>query len=80
MHEVVQASDRGRQWCTSTSTTFAVSHGRAILAGNRNATAIGGEPAPVEGHLADERVRALIDFDQPVAVLLVAPCCTSSPT
>ncbi|GAA3454237.1 SAM-dependent methyltransferase [Dactylosporangium matsuzakiense] len=72
VHEVVQAIDPAATVVYVDVDDVAVSHGRAILAGNRNATAIGGDLRRVEGILADERVRALIDFDQPVAVLLVA--------
>jgi hypothetical protein len=51
---------------------LAVVHGRALLAVDRNTRYIHGdlrEPAKI---LDDPQVRALIDFDEPVAVLVVA--------
>jgi SAM-dependent methyltransferase len=50
----------------------AVSHGQAILAGHPLATAVRGDLRRPASILADDRVRALIDFSEPVAVLLVA--------
>ena len=50
----------------------AVAHSRHILTGNPNATAIQGDLRNVETILADPAVRALLDFDQPMAVLMMA--------
>ncbi|MFI5907875.1 SAM-dependent methyltransferase [Dactylosporangium sp. NPDC051541] len=72
VHEVVQAIDPAATVVYVDVDDVAVSHGQAILAENGNATAIGGDLRRPEGILADPRVRALIDFDQPVAILLVA--------
>ncbi|WP_433065408.1 SAM-dependent methyltransferase [Dactylosporangium sp. CS-033363] len=72
VHEVVQAIDPEARVVYVDIDDVAVSHGQAILAGNAHAAAIGGDlrtPARIIGH---ERVRALLDFEQPVAVLLVA--------
>ncbi|WP_426514258.1 SAM-dependent methyltransferase [Dactylosporangium sp. McL0621] len=72
VHEVVQAIDPQATVVYVDIDDVAVSHGQAILAGNARAAAIGGDlrhPARILGH---ERVRALIDLERPVAVLLVA--------
>ncbi|MER7280073.1 SAM-dependent methyltransferase [Dactylosporangium sp. NPDC000244] len=72
VHEVVQAIDPDARVVYVDVDDVAVSHGQAILAGNRYAAAIGGDLRHPAGILGHERVRALIDFDRPVAVLLVA--------
>src|SRR5262245_61809531 len=50
----------------------AVAHSQAILTGNDRATAIQADARHPETILAHRRVRELLDFDQPVAVMLVA--------
>jgi SAM-dependent methyltransferase len=50
----------------------AVAHSQAILAGNDRADAIQADARHPETILAHRRVRELLDFDQPVAVMLVA--------
>lgn len=50
----------------------AVAHSCHILTGNANADAIQGDLRDVEAILDDPAVRGLIDFDRPVAVLMMA--------
>jgi SAM-dependent methyltransferase len=50
----------------------AISHARALLAGNPYADAIRGDLRRPTEILADSRLRELLDLDQPVAVLLLA--------
>ncbi|WP_432824404.1 SAM-dependent methyltransferase [Dactylosporangium sp. CA-092794] len=72
VHEVAQAADPEATVVYVDIDDVAVSHGQAILAGNQHAAALHGDLRHPADILADERVRALIDFDRPVAVLLVA--------
>ncbi|WP_432968377.1 SAM-dependent methyltransferase [Dactylosporangium sp. CA-233914] len=72
VHEVVQAIDPQARVVYVDVDDVAVSHGQAILAGNPNAAALGGDLRLPAAILADERVRAQLDLDRPVAVLLVA--------
>jgi len=51
---------------------IAVAHSRAILGDDASTLVLQGDLRQPEVILADERVRALLDFDRPVAVLLVA--------
>jgi SAM-dependent methyltransferase len=50
----------------------AVAHAQALLDGVPGAVALRGDLRDPAALLADERLRAVIDFDQPVAVLLIA--------
>ena len=50
----------------------AVAHGQALLAANPLATAIAGDMRRADEILTDPRLAKLLDFDQPVAVLLIA--------
>jgi hypothetical protein len=72
VHEVAQAIAPQATVVYVDVDDVAVSHGQAILAGNEHAAAIGGDLRHPAAILADERVRALINFDRPIAVLLVA--------
>ena len=49
-----------------------IAHSRAILAGNASAAVIHGDVRDPEGVLGDPVTRALLDFSQPVGLLLVA--------
>jgi hypothetical protein len=72
VHEVAQAVHPDSKVVYVDLDPVAYAHSRAILADNPNATVVRGDlrrPAEV---LADPQVRAYIDFDQPVGVLLVS--------
>src|SRR5947209_5178584 len=51
---------------------IAVAHGQALLRDNPSATAIAGDLRRPEEILTDPRLTRLLDFSQPVAVLLIA--------
>jgi hypothetical protein len=71
VHEVAQGIDPAAKVAYVDLDPVAYSHSRAILAGNPLATAIRGDlrqPAEVFAH---PQIRALIDFDQPLGILLV---------
>lgn len=72
VHEVAQRAAPGARVMYVDIDPVAVAHSRAILAGNPQADVIQADlrrPADVLGH---PRLRALLDLDQPVALLLVA--------
>jgi hypothetical protein len=72
VHEIAQARNPAAQVVYVDIDPVAVAHSRNILAGNPNAVALRGdlrEPARV---LADPVLRGQLDFDRPVALLLVA--------
>ncbi|WP_030442382.1 SAM-dependent methyltransferase [Actinoplanes subtropicus] len=72
VHEVAQAAAPGSRVVYADHDPLAVVHGRALLAVDENTRYIHGdlrEPAKI---LDDPQVRGLIDFDRPVAVLVVA--------
>ncbi len=72
VHEVAQAAAPGATVVYADIDPVAVAHSRAILHGSPGAVAVQAdlrEPAPL---LASPEVRQLIDFSQPVGVLLVA--------
>ena len=50
----------------------AVEHSQLILAGHRNTTAVQADARQPRAILAHPQVRALLDFDQPVALLIIA--------
>jgi SAM-dependent methyltransferase len=72
VHEVAQAADPQARVVYADVDPVAIAHSKAILAGNDTAAIIDAdlrEPAKV---LAHEEVRRLIDFSQPVGLMLVA--------
>ncbi|MGH3951018.1 MAG: SAM-dependent methyltransferase, partial [Pseudonocardiaceae bacterium] len=72
VHEEAQQADPRCRVLYVDIDPVAVAHSEAILSGSENATAIEGDlRAPTE-LLADPLVREVIDFEQPVGVLLVA--------
>jgi SAM-dependent methyltransferase len=50
----------------------AVAHSRVILAGNNRVTAVQADVRDPERILSDQRLLAMLDFSQPIAVLMVA--------
>ena len=49
---------------------IAVAHGRALLKNDEHAVAVHGDLREPKAILADEQVRALLDFDRPIGLLL----------
>jgi SAM-dependent methyltransferase len=72
VHEVAQGAAPHSRVVYVDHDPLAVAHGQALLAINENTRYIQGDLREPPKILDEPQVRALIDFDQPVAVLLVA--------
>ena len=72
VHEVAQATNPDSRVVYADHDPIAVVHGQALLVVNENTEYIHGDLRQPEQILDDPEVRALIDFDQPVAILIVA--------
>jgi hypothetical protein len=72
VHEIVQLVVPDARVVYVDFDAVAVAHSRAILAGNRYVTAIRSDLCEAAAVLADPQVRRLLDFDKPIAVLLIA--------
>lgn len=71
-HEVARQADSAARVVYVDVDPVAVAHSRAILGDDPATTVVQADLRDPERILADESVRGLIDFDRPVAVLLVA--------
>ncbi|MFE3099485.1 SAM-dependent methyltransferase [Nocardia tengchongensis] len=72
VHEVAQAIDPECRVLYADIDPVAVAHARAILRGNDRAAAIEADLREPEALLAQARETGIIDFDQPVGILLIA--------
>jgi hypothetical protein len=72
VHEVAQAVSPDTRVVYVDHDPLAVAHGQALLATNEHVRYINGDLLHPETILGHPDVRELIDFDQPVAVLIVA--------
>jgi O-methyltransferase involved in polyketide biosynthesis len=72
VHEVAQRVDPGCRVVYVDNDPVAVVHAQALLAGGTGVTAIRGDLRRPEEILAHEEVRRLIDFTEPMAVMMVA--------
>jgi SAM-dependent methyltransferase len=72
VHDVAAAGNAGSRVAYVDWDPVAVAHSRAILAGNENTAVIHADLRDPFAVLNDPGLRALIDLDRPVAVLLVA--------
>jgi hypothetical protein len=72
VHEVAQQADPGARVAYADIDPVAVAHSKAILAGNDNATVVKGDLREPKAILAEPAIRQLIDFAQPVGLLLVS--------
>jgi hypothetical protein len=72
VHEVAQGIDPGATVVYVDIDPVAYAHSRAILSDNPHATVVRADLRQPAEVLADPQLRAHIDFDQPVALLLVA--------
>ncbi|WP_433666346.1 SAM-dependent methyltransferase [Nocardia sp. CA-136227] len=72
VHEVAQAIDPECRVLYADIDPVAVAHARAILKGNDRTAAIEADLREPEALLAQARGTGIIDFDQPVGVLLIA--------
>ena len=72
VHEIAQETAPDSRIAYVNYDPVVLAHARALLADDRDVIAIEGDLRSPEAILADAGVRQLIDFSQPVAVLLVA--------
>lgn len=72
VHEVAQQAAPGSRVVYVDTDPVVVAHSKAILAGNHDAAAVQGELREPGSVLGSDVVRDLIDFTQPVGLLLVA--------
>ncbi len=72
VHEVAQQAAPDARIVYADIDPVAIAHSRAILAGNRNAAVIGADLREPGKILAAEDTRRLIDFSQPVGLMLLA--------
>lgn len=72
VHEIAQSVDPTSRVAYVDIDPVAVGHSRAMLEGNERATAVLGDLRLPAAVLGDQQVGELLDFSQPVAVLLVA--------
>lgn len=72
VHEIAYPVDPGCRVAYVDIDPVAVTHARAILDGNQAATAVLGDLRDPQRILANPEVRRVLDFDRPVAVLLLA--------
>jgi hypothetical protein len=72
VHQVAQAATAGARVVYADADDVAVAHSRLILDGNADAAVIQADARDPGRILADPETQLLLDFSQPVAVLLVA--------
>ena len=72
VHEIAQAADPAARVVYVDVDQVAIAHSRAILAGNPNATVLEADLREPDKILADGQARRLLDFTQPVGLLLVS--------
>ncbi|WP_371827505.1 SAM-dependent methyltransferase [Amycolatopsis sp. WQ 127309] len=72
VHEVAQALDPACRVVYVDYDEVAVAHSRLILEGNRDAVVVEADLCRPRTVLADPDVRALLDFDRPIGLLMVA--------
>jgi SAM-dependent methyltransferase len=72
VHEAAQRVDPGARVVYVDSDPVAVAHSRAILGGDEQTAVVHADLREAETVLEDPAVRATLDLDQPIAVLVVA--------
>lgn len=71
VHEVAQADAADARVVYVDNDPMVLSHGRALLADNRNTTVVTADLRDPAGILANPEVREHLDFDRPIAVVIV---------
>ncbi|WP_157556432.1 SAM-dependent methyltransferase [Herbidospora yilanensis] len=71
-HQVAQAVARDARVVYVDNDPIVLAHGRALLAKNRNTAVVRADLHDPKGIIDHPEVRALIDFSQPVAIMLLA--------
>jgi hypothetical protein len=72
VHEIVQAADPTCRVVYVDNEAVAVAHSQLLLEGNDNATIIMADLREPESILEADETRRLLDFDQPIALLMFA--------
>ncbi|MDR7303253.1 SAM-dependent methyltransferase [Haloactinomyces albus] len=72
VHEIAQEADPEARVVYVDNEPVAVAHSRSILDGNERADVVQGDLADVAGVLASSPVERLLNFDEPIAVMMVA--------
>jgi hypothetical protein len=72
VHEIAQAADPRARVVYVDYDPVAVAHSELILAGNERATVVDADMTEPDRVLANPGVRRLLDFDEPIGLLLVA--------
>ncbi|CCH35461.1 SAM-dependent methyltransferase [Actinosynnema sp. NPDC047251] len=72
VHEIAQAVDPGAKVVYADIDAVAVAHSRAILTGNESVAVLQTDVRDAPAVLKSPEVQNLLDFDRPVAVLMVA--------
>ncbi|MDH6108898.1 O-methyltransferase involved in polyketide biosynthesis [Kitasatospora sp. MAP12-15] len=72
VHEAAQEIQPDARVVYVDNDPIVLTHGRALLADNRSTTVLTGDVRELDELLDRPELRALIDFEQPVAILLVA--------
>jgi SAM-dependent methyltransferase len=72
VHEIAQLADPTCRVVYVDVDPVAISHTRQILAGNERATVVRGDFRRPDEILAADELRRMLDFDQPIALILVA--------
>ncbi|MGI8307356.1 SAM-dependent methyltransferase [Saccharopolyspora hattusasensis] len=72
VHEIAQAIDPTTRVVYVDNEPVAVAHSRSILNGNENATIVQADLVDVDDVLDAPETRRLLDFSQPIAVMMVA--------
>jgi SAM-dependent methyltransferase len=72
VHEIAQGANPATRVVYADIDPVAVAHSKAILAGNANAAAIRGDVRAPEEILSHSDVTRLLDFSQPVAIVMAA--------
>ncbi|GAA3867035.1 SAM-dependent methyltransferase [Saccharothrix violaceirubra] len=72
VHEIAQAANPEARVVYADLEPVAVAHGSALLADNPRAISVQGDLRDPDSVLSSDEVRALLDFDRPIGVLMVA--------
>jgi SAM-dependent methyltransferase len=72
VHEIAQSNDPTAKVVYVDIDPVAVAHSRSLLAGNTHAAVVQNDVRDAQAVLDSSEVKALLDFDEPVAILMIA--------
>ncbi|HUQ58993.1 SAM-dependent methyltransferase [Lentzea sp.] len=72
VHEIAQSADAGARVVYVDIDPVAVAHSRSLLNGNGRVSVLQADVRDFEGVLTSQEVGAQLDFDEPIAVLMIA--------